>query len=457
MRIALASPFPPMSSGIADYAAELAPRLAATGLELTLFHESSEPPGPPLRSAFDCRPVRDLRRHSGDFELVLYQLGNSARHHAEIYRTLFELPGVVTLHEFQLHHLVRELTLVAGDGERYVEELRYAAGESGRRSGQRLLDSHFPVDLWSFPLFERVVDRSLAVVVHSEFARRRLLLSRPNAWVERIAFPVECEPLRPASSAERLRARAELGFGSEELVIASFGFVTPHKRLEPTLRAFARLRAEQPAARFLVCGEVSPHYDLGALLAEVGAQGVLVTGRIPLDRFDRAMTAADLAVNLRSPTGGETSAALMRLLALGVPTLVSDTGSFAEIPDGAVAKVPLGELEEEQLYALFLRAASDPALFASIGAAGRRFVEREHIPERSAESYRALLERVVARRPSIEPTVPPLAPWPGHDPRLALLAAVGTDLADLGVDDGDRQALGAVARAVAELGWAPER
>ena len=454
MRVAFASPLPPMTSGIADYSADLVPRLAAEGLELTLFYEGSVPPGE-LGAEFDCRPVRELRAAAGAFDVALYQMGNSAAHHAAIHRALMEIPGVVALHEFQLHHLVRELTLVAGDGAGYVEEMRYSAGESGRRAAQRLLDTHFPVDLWAYPLFERVVDRSLAVAVHSDFARQRILASRPGAWVERIPFPVEVESLRPPSAEERAAARAELGFGPDELVIGSFGFVTPHKRLEIVLRAFAKLREEQPDARFLVCGEISPHYDFAAHLREAGERGVTVTGRIPLERFDRALAAVDLAVNLRYPTGGETSASLMRLLGRGVPTIVSDHGSFAEIDDGAVAKVPIGELEEELLGALFLRAARDLELFAVIGRAGRRFVLREHAPEASARAWRELLERVAERRPAVEAAVPPLAPWPADDPRLALISALGADLADLGFADGDAVTLGAVASALAELDWAP--
>ena len=455
MKVAFASPLPPMSSGIADYAADLLPRLAAEGLELTLFYEGSAPPGGELASAFPCRPVRELRGAAGEFDAVLYQMGNSAAHHAEIRRTLLEVPGVVALHEFQLHHLVRELTLVAGDGAGYVEEMRYSAGESGRRAAQRLLDTHFPVDLWAYPLFERVVDGSLAVAVHSEFARRRILARRPGAWVERIPCPVEVETLRPAAPEERAAARAELGYGQDELVIGSFGFVTPHKRLEIALRAFAKLREERPDARLLICGEVSPHYDFATHLLAAGERGVTVTGRVPLERFDRALAAVDLAVNLRYPTGGETSASLMRLLGRGVPTIVSEHGSFAEIDDGAVAKVPIGELEEELLGALFLRAAGDRELFAAIGRAGRRFVLREHAPEASARAWRELLERVVGRRRAVEPAVPPLAPWRSDDPRLALIATLGADLADLGFADGDAATLGAVSSALAELDWAP--
>jgi glycosyltransferase involved in cell wall biosynthesis len=457
MRVAFASPLPPATSGIADYAAELLPHLAAEGLDLALYFEGSAPPAEPLRSAFPCRPARALVREAGSYDLVVYQMGNSAPHHAEIRRALLEVPGVAVLHEYVLHHLVRELTLAAGDGEAFVEEMRYAAGESGRRAAQRLLDSHFPVDPWRFPLFERAVDRSFAVGVHSESARRRIRASRPAAWVERLAFPVALDRLRPPTEAERRAARAELGLADAAPLLASYGFVTPHKRLGPALRAFARFRRERPAARFLVCGEVSPHYDFGALLAEVGEAGIVVTGRLALDAFDRALGAADLALNLRHPTGGETSAALVRLLARGVPSAVTGAGWFAELPDGVVAKVPAGEGEEELLLDLYRAAARDADLLAAMSRAARRYAEREHAPERSARDYAGLLARVAAARPEVAPAAPPLAPWRGDDPRIALLASVGADLADLGLGEGERQLLAAVAAEVAGLGWAPRR
>jgi glycosyltransferase involved in cell wall biosynthesis len=454
MRLAFASPLPPTSSGISDYSAELIPLLAARGLGLTLFFEGSEVPTGALGSGFDCRPVRELARAAERFDLVLYQLGNSAPHHGTIYRTLLEIPGVVVLHEYQLHHLVRELTLVAGDGAGYVEEMRYAAGESGRRAAQRLLDTHFPVDPWMYPLFERVVDRSLAIAVHSEFARRRVLRSRPAARVERVPFPVDLDRLRPPTDGERSRARAELGLAEGELLIASFGFVTPQKRLEPALSAFARFRREGGRGRFVICGEVSPHYDLLPLLAGFEAGEVTVAGRVSLERFEATMRATDLAINLRHPTGGETSASLLRLLAQGVPSVVSDVGSFAELPDGAVAKVALGDGEEDHLLALYRRLATDPGLRVAIGEAARRAVEKENEASLAADAYVDWLSRVVASRPRVEAVAPPLAPWRPDDPRLAFLTSVGADLADLGVSSAD-EALASLAVEIAELGWAP--
>ena len=455
MRIAYASPLPPMTSGIADYSAELAPALAGAGARLELFHEGRTPPPPPLGACLPCRPVRELREAAGEFDLVLYHLGNSAPHHAQILDTLLEVPGVVVLHEFMLHHLVRERTLVAGDAHAYVEEMRYCAGESGRRAAQRLLDTHYPVDVWSYPLFERVVDRSRAVLVHSAFARDRILASRPGASVAIVPFPVELDGIEPVTAAARARARRELGLPADAFVAGSFGFVTPQKRLEPVLAAFARLRRERPGALLLVAGEISPHYDFDAALAAGGRDGVVVTGRLSLERLHAAMSAVDVALNLRHPTGGETSAALLRLLALGQPAIVTRAGSFAELPDGAVAKVAVDEQECDLLAALLLELAADPELGARMGAAARRHVETRHALPDAARTWLERLRAGAARGRAPAAAVPPLAPWDGVDPRVALAASVGADLADLGVADSDAGALAEVAGALAGLGLAP--
>jgi glycosyltransferase involved in cell wall biosynthesis len=452
VRIAYASPLPPLSSGIADYSAELAPALAEAGAELDLWYEGRTPPAGELAARFRCRPVTELAGRVDGYDLALYHLGNSLPHHAGILDVALERPGVVVLHEFVLHHLFRERTLAAGDGEAYVEEMRYAAGESGRRAARRLLDSHYPVDVWSYPLFERVVDRARAVVVHSDFARRRILASRPAARVEVVPFPVDFSGLPPVDAAARAAGRAALGLPAEAFVVASFGFVTPQKRLGPALAAFARLRAARPDARFLVAGEVSPHYDFEALLDQHGRDGVTVTGRIGLERFHTAMRAADLAVNLRHPTGGETSASLMRLLALGVPSIVTRAGSFGELPDGVVAKVAVDEVEEELLFELFARFAAEPDRGLAMGRAARRWVETGHALDRAARAWIAALDRLRSA-PDPAPSAPPLAPWDGIDPRVALAASAAADLADLDVADGT--ALVEVAGALAELGLAP--
>ncbi|HEX5760554.1 MAG TPA: hypothetical protein VF121_15315, partial [Thermoanaerobaculia bacterium] len=299
-RLAYVTPLPPLASGIADYSAELLPHLARH-FAVEVFAE----PGPrPPRALLDAlppvHPLADLPARAAAFDAVLYQLGNNGDFHGGAYRALFATPGIVVLHELVLHHMVRELTLVAGDRGAYLDEVRYAGGRSGGLLAKRSLDTGTGFDVWSYPLFERVVDASLGVLVHGEGSRRRVLASRPRAAVHAVPFPWSGESEAAAGDPASLRAR--LGVPPDALLIAAFGYMTRAKRLDVALRAFARIAARHPQAYFLVIGEVSKDYDISALVPEALLPRVVLAGRPPLADFLAWMAAADVAVNLRWPS-----------------------------------------------------------------------------------------------------------------------------------------------------------
>ncbi|MGN6564175.1 MAG: glycosyltransferase, partial [Thermomicrobiales bacterium] len=111
--------------------------------------------------------------------------------------------------------------------------------------------------------------------------------------------------------------------------------------------------------------------------------------------FERVLVAADLCVNLRWPTGGETSGSLLRMLAAGRATIVSAAGSFTEVPDDACITVPVGAGEEDALACAMLHAAREPGWADRIGAAGRAFVAREHSLDCAARGYQDVIAQVV--------------------------------------------------------------
>src|SRR3954471_4368511 len=396
MRLAYYSPLPPQKSGIADYSAELLPHLAAH-CEIELIVDEGVRPAETRFPVHGHKALPGLLA-AGRFDAVLYQLGNNRDYHASIYRSLIDHPGVVVLHEYVIHHLVRDLTLFAGDPEAYVREMRYAYGRTGEAMARRCVATGVPLDPWSYPLFERAVDASRGVIVHNQVTRDRVLASRPLTRIATIPHHLSLEALSlealslEALSLEALSleglpevpeaaARSELGIAPGDFVVATFGFLTASKRPEVLLRAFARLRREVPNARLLIVGEVSPHFDFARIFTPEVREGVTITGRLEIERFLLYMQACDVAVNLRHPTAGETSGTVIRLLGIGKPLIVNDTGSFAEIPDDAAAKVPLNDSEdsEEEVLLAYLRAlAADAALRRRMGKNARRHMALHH-------------------------------------------------------------------------------
>jgi glycosyltransferase involved in cell wall biosynthesis len=258
---------------------------------------------------------------------------------------------------------------------------------------------------------------------------------------------------------EREALRRTLGIPPEAIVFASFGFITPAKRLEVSLRAFARLRREVPNALYLLVGEVSPHYDFAARLPAELADGVVPVGRTELDRFLQYMAACDVALNLRYPTAGETSGTLIRLLGMGKPVVVSRLGAFAEIPDDACAKIDLDEHEEDLLHAVLHRLATDVPFRERMGENARRHLAEHHTLAGSARGYADFVrQRIAAGGGTKSPLLPvravaPLAPYPKHDLVSELTRIVGAEAFDLGVEEGDEEVLTALAASFTDLGW----
>src|SRR6185436_13364396 len=163
MRIAYLSPLPPQTSGIADYSAELLPPFSRH-LEVELVVEDGAAVASEITAAFATHPLRRFPEllASGRYAAALYHLGNNRDYHAGIYHRLLahspQVPAVLVLHEYVLHHLVRDVTLHAGDADGYVEAMRWCYGRSGEAVARRAVATGVPLDPFRFPLFERAVD-----------------------------------------------------------------------------------------------------------------------------------------------------------------------------------------------------------------------------------------------------------------------------------------------------------
>lgn len=366
MKVALFSPMPPERSGIADYSALLLPALQER-CDVVVAKRGSK------------RPPRGT-------DLCVYHIGNNPDAHGWIVEALRRTPGLVVLHDFVLHHLVAGLTIGRRDGHGYLDAMEREAGVVGRLLGHAVLDKRIP-PLWEnrpedFHLAGEVLDLATGLVVHSRYVRdlaRAAGFERPIRIVPHPAFPVP----------DGVPAR-----GVGDPVYGSFGNVNASKRVPQLLEAFARVREERPQARLLLVGATSPGFDLDRRLQRLGLddEGIAREGFVDESRLWALMKAADVHVNLRSPTMGETSGTAIRALSLGKPLIVSDVGWFAELPGDVALKVPVGEREVDTLAAALELLATRTDVRAEMGAAALELARREHGLARVAELYVSAFE-----------------------------------------------------------------
>ncbi|MDH3255732.1 MAG: glycosyltransferase family 4 protein, partial [Acidobacteriota bacterium] len=430
IRIDYVSPLPPVRSGIADYSRDLLPHLSRH-CDLRVIAVPGQPIDAAVRKRFQPVAAGGL---GADGRLPLYQMGNNP-HHAEVWKLAVNTPGVVTLHDVVLHHLLIESTLGRGDHESYARRLEADHGWIGRLIARaRRWGELSDAAVFELPAHRDLVRHQRGVLVHSEWAAFQVREENPDVAVRVVPMGVPL-PERVSQDAAA-EFRRKFGLPEDRPLLGSFGFQTPIKRTDVAVRALAEPGLAD--AHLVIAGEVSETLDLEGLAQELGvSERVHVTGFLDYGEFEAAITACDLCLNLRYPTAGETSASLLRVLALGRPALVSDYAQFAELPAEVALKVPLGEAEVASLANVAAEAVSNRKTLQAMGEAARRHVRELHDPDLAARSFVAAcgeLAQVDPPGPASVRTGPPTtllwqdlpgeievraaeAPWPEGAPR----------------------------------------
>jgi glycosyltransferase involved in cell wall biosynthesis/SAM-dependent methyltransferase len=371
LKVAYFSPLPPARSGIADYSAALLEELTKL-VDVEVF--SSKP------AAFN----------PNNFDVVLYQVGNNV-YHDFCYESALEHPGVVVVHEANLHHLIADITIKRGDWDAYLRTIEREGSEKDRAYAERVRRLEVGPDYEGVPMLRGLLSRSKGAIVHSGCVETELRAAGFSGAVARIPHGAWI----PA--ANRLEFRERLGLDETTPVIGAFGFLKPYKRIAESLRAFRRLVRVQPSAKLILVGEPHPELQLDALIRSLDlGLHVRVLGFRPIEEFVGYVAACDIVLNLRYPTVGENSGTLMRALGLGKAVIVSDVGSFSELPETICLKAPVDASEEDLLFEYMNLLVSRPEVRRALGSRAREWVETECPWPKVAERYAHFLERIAA-------------------------------------------------------------
>lgn len=343
---------PPAKSGIADYSAVLVEHLTATA-DVESFNAAH--PGFKVSS----------------YDAVIYQIGNNG-YHDYVYETAVTHPGIVVLHESNLHHLLTDLTIRRDNWDAYVEACGYDGGPAARAFAERVRALEVGPDYEGVPMLRRLLETSKAVIVHSRAVEadvRRAGFKGPVARIPHGAW---------IPDGDRLGFRDRLGLDESTPLIGIFGFLKPYKRIAESLRALRRLVRVRPDVKMILCGEAHPDFPVAQLIRGLGLEeNVRMMGYVPISEFTGYISACDIVLNLRFPTVGESSGTLLRSLGLGRAVIVSNVGSFAEYPDSICLKVPVDANEEDTLYEYLNLLVSRPGVGRSMGQRARQWVSEE--------------------------------------------------------------------------------
>ena len=403
-RLAYFSPLPSEESGIANYSAALLPELARFYEIDCIVAMDAVVNNDWIEANFVIRDLAFFERNAHTYDRVVYNIGNS-HFHAHMLPLIRRFPGVVILHDFFLSDLI---DWMSGTGltssEDYYKELYRTHGLTGldleRRLGRRQAVEALPTN-------GVVFEAAMGVIVHSEFAvgLAHDLFGASTAQDMTVIPHLKAVERGLDRAEERRRARARLGLLEDDLLVCSFGVMTQRKRSLDLLTAWDACKASQRSGAKLVFVGGNSGGEYGAALdAAIGTRAdVTITGFAPDALYRDYLAAADIAVQLRSQSRGETSGTVLDCLAQGLPVIVNAHGATAELPDDWVLKLQ-DDFTHVELSAALDRLASNPQFAREQAARGQEGVRIAYHPARIGDRFHEAIEGHASGRAALEKT-----------------------------------------------------
>ncbi|MCU5783442.1 group 1 glycosyl transferase [Alcanivorax balearicus MACL04] len=198
-------------------------------------------------------------------------------------------------------------------------------------------------------------------------------------------------------SMDRARAREDLGFNADDLVVCSFGVLGQTKQNHRLLKAWLDSPlSRDPRAHLIFVGQNSEDEYGRSFAKSVAKSGsynhIKITGWADAKMFQQYLAAADIGVQLRTLSRGETSGTVLDCMGKGLATIINRHGSMSDIDSAGVCMLP-DEFKDEDLLEALTTLAGNVEYRQQLGAQAREIIRHNNNPAKCAKQYHEAIER----------------------------------------------------------------
>lgn len=388
--LAFFSPLPPEKSGISEYSITLLGELSklydiAVVSDRPLLDKTLLPPEVKVLT------TEEFQDEARNFDRIVYQIGNS-EFHADFEALNEKYPGVVVLHDFFIGGLHHFISSVESNPSAWLDHLFGSHGYGALKRAGQTADVEALIE--EYPTNLLLLQNALGVIVHSETARKMARTWYGDYSVG--SWSVISLPRKTAEINSLMTSKASSSSWDNQRVLCAFGFLSDTKYVTELVHILGLSEVfRESNAIFYFVGEAPSALmrEVNRLVAFYGLENkITVTGWVSQDEYHKYLHAADICVQLRRGSRGETSAALLDALGAGAITFASDGGTAAELPDDLIIKVqePLVSSELKQKLEMVLMNFEE---FAELSRRAADYIREKHSPQRCAAQYFESIEK----------------------------------------------------------------
>jgi len=409
LKLAYFTPLKPHKTGIADYSEMLLDCVDKELFKIDIFSsfKSSKDVTSKLKGNFDIFFYKKfpLLKRENNYDLIIYNMGNNYYYHDYIYEYALKYPGLVILHDIRLSGFFCEKYLPNGEDENFLDEIQYGSGLEGLEAGRFILDRVKRGEklnlLYEYDYFfcNRIINESLGIVVHSPYALRVIKKINDKVPAFKLPHPIP-EQSYISINMKKEEILKDFNIKKDTFVISTLGFISESKSVFDVIEVFEKLLKIKKDLVLVLVGQ-----DMIGIKKKLNndlSNKVVATGFVDDYRFYRILAVSDIVINLRKYTAGETSGALIKAMFFGKPVIVSDIGSFSDIPIDTIVKICNVSNVKEQLLYYLIKLINNEVLRKKLGENARSFILKNNNSKRVCEIFSGIVKCMIKRRKSLD-------------------------------------------------------
>ncbi|WP_052118409.1 glycosyltransferase [Erwinia oleae] len=388
-QLALISPLTPEKSGISYYCADLLPYLSKY-YKIKIVNDNIDVKILWKKHSVEVISVEEFKTQHREFDRILYQFGNS-HFHSHMFELLNLFPGVVVMHDFYLSGVINWM-LHTTNGSAKINDILY---DSHGYNAVRFNNDRMTNDdaILEYPCNKDVLEGAKSIIFHSKST-----IKLAESWYGNLfKSKYNHVPLlrEPVLDVNKKNARKKLNIADNELLIISLGFVAVTKLNHKIIDAFNNLHNPDGSVKLVFVGHNSKG-DYGQLIDEKISKSVCkdcikITDWVSDDEYKLWLSAADIGIQLRTLSRGETSAAVLDCMNYGLATIANSNGSMSDLDPEAIILLD-DNFDNQELTVQLQQLVADSTKRTTLGSRARNVIQTLHSPSECAKEYFNIIE-----------------------------------------------------------------
>jgi len=323
-----------MKSGISEYSEALVYGLAEY-YDITLLTDNYKLDSKKLLKDFSQIVYKSGERYT-EFDTIIYNIGNNPLFHMYMAEAMKDNPGFIILHDFILYYLAVGMHQKNKDIFQSIYKMEGVRGISIVKDSLKQKKEHDLLNHKSIasklPMNNEIIEMAKGIFVHSNYTKELINTKFPYkncCKIELIKMNIGKTDIDSFGFVQN-----KFKIPKNAYVIGSVGFISETKQNELCCKAIKLYnQTHEEKIYYLMIGE-------GDYVDSYLDKYILKTNFLEAEEYLLAFLRCCMIFNLRYPTNGETSAALIQAMELGKPCVVTDIGWFGELQNNMVIKVP---------------------------------------------------------------------------------------------------------------------